>query len=98
MVTEKTPAHKRIARAEKSAVEWKMKAIERREETELLTGQLARANEIVQQQAAALSDALTQLEKLQKQVVVITKNFEKSRLEVAAMKLEMYDFKKKASR
>jgi chromosome segregation ATPase len=36
MVTDKTPAHKRIARAEKGREEWKMKAIERREEAEKL--------------------------------------------------------------
>ena len=36
MVTDKTPPHKRIARAEKGREEWKMKAIERREEAEKL--------------------------------------------------------------
>jgi hypothetical protein len=36
MVTNKTPPHKRIARAEKSSTEWKTKAIARREEAEKL--------------------------------------------------------------
>ncbi len=44
MVTNKTPAHKRILRAENSAAEWKMKAIERREAAEALKNQLATAS------------------------------------------------------
>jgi hypothetical protein len=36
MVTDKTPPHKRIARAEKGRDEWKTKAIARREEAEKL--------------------------------------------------------------
>ena len=36
MVTNKTPPHKRIARAEKGREEWKRKAIDRREEAEKL--------------------------------------------------------------
>jgi hypothetical protein len=36
MVTDKTPPHKRIARAEKGREEWRTKAIARREEAEKL--------------------------------------------------------------
>jgi len=36
MATDRTPPNKRIARAESSAAEWKMKSIERREEIERL--------------------------------------------------------------
>ena len=36
MATEKTPPHKRIQRAESGRDEWKMKAMERREEIEQL--------------------------------------------------------------
>lgn len=36
MATDRTPLRKRIERAEKSAIEWKIKAIERREENERL--------------------------------------------------------------
>jgi hypothetical protein len=36
MATKKTPAHKRISRAETGREEWKLKAIERREEIEKL--------------------------------------------------------------
>lgn len=36
MVTEKTPDHKRIKRAEEGREEWKMKALSRREEIEKL--------------------------------------------------------------
>lgn len=36
MATDKTPPHKRIERAEKSAIKWKMKSNERREEVERL--------------------------------------------------------------
>ena len=43
----KPPIHKRISRAENSAAEWKMKAIERREAAEALKGQLATAAENV---------------------------------------------------
>ncbi len=34
MATKRTPAHKRISRAEAGRDEWKLKAVERREEIE----------------------------------------------------------------
>ena len=34
MTTKRTPAHKRVFRAEKGRNEWKLKAVERREESE----------------------------------------------------------------
>jgi chromosome segregation ATPase len=45
MATSKTPPHKRISRAEKSAADWKQKAIERREENEALKARLFRQEE-----------------------------------------------------
>jgi chromosome segregation ATPase len=45
MATSKTPPHKRISRAEKSAADWKQKAIERREENEALKARLVRQEE-----------------------------------------------------
>jgi hypothetical protein len=41
MATEKTPAHKRIKRAESGRDNWKIKALERREEIEQLKQELA---------------------------------------------------------
>ena len=41
MVTDRTPPHKRIARAEKAREEWKVKATKRREENQLLKANLA---------------------------------------------------------
>jgi len=65
MVTDKTPAHKRIARAEKGREEWKMKAIERREEAEKLKLDLE-LNEtrlsFYEQQNKELKDKLTAAE------------------------------------
>jgi uncharacterized coiled-coil protein SlyX len=98
MATEKTPAHKRAARAEQSSADWKMKAIERREEVESLKGQLARANETIKCQAEALSESTKQYAILQKQIDILTKKLEDSCLRTAAMELEMAEFKKKASR
>lgn len=40
MATEKTPAYKRIQRAETGRDDWKMKALERREEVEKLKREL----------------------------------------------------------
>lgn len=57
MATDKTPAHQRISRAENSATEWKMKAIERREAAEALKGQLATASKNVKIKDAELDEA-----------------------------------------
>ncbi len=48
MATEKTPFHKRLTRAEKAQDEWKMKAIERREEGEKLKIEVRRKNERIE--------------------------------------------------
>jgi chromosome segregation ATPase len=44
MATERTPPHLRIARAEKAQKEWKMKAVKRREENQLLKQDLKYKN------------------------------------------------------
>ncbi len=98
MATEKTPAHKRAARAEQSSTDWKMKAIERREEIESLKGQLAKANETITRQAVALSESTNQSKNLQKQMDILTQKLEDSSLKTTAVQLKMAEFKKKASR
>ena len=72
MATEKTPPHKRISRAEDSAAQWKMKAIERRETAEALQGQLATASENAKIKNAELDEAnkrCTNLEKQAKELI-----------------------------
>ena len=59
MHREGTPAHKRVARAEKGREEWKMKAIERREEAE----KLKLADERKSKHIEELLDRQNQLEK-----------------------------------
>jgi predicted nucleic acid-binding Zn-ribbon protein len=98
MATEKTPAHKRAARAEQSSTDWKMKAIERREEIESLKGQLVKANETIKCQAVALSESTNQYANLQKQIDILTKKLEDSCLRTAAVQLELAEFKKKPFR
>jgi hypothetical protein len=44
MATERTPPHKRIARAEKAREEWKQKAVRRREENQQLKLELKEKN------------------------------------------------------
>jgi hypothetical protein len=45
MASEKTPQYKRVKRAEEGREDWKAKALERREEIQRLTLELARKNE-----------------------------------------------------
>jgi septal ring factor EnvC (AmiA/AmiB activator) len=60
MVSEKTPPHKRIARAEKGREEWKTKAIQRREETERLALEVKAKNVRLKE----LKDEIYQLKSL----------------------------------
>jgi len=66
MATDKTPAHKRIARAEKGREEWKMKAIERREEIEKLKADLSLAE-------GRLSSSNEQNEALKKELQAVNR-------------------------
>jgi predicted nucleic acid-binding Zn-ribbon protein len=59
MATKKTPAHKRISRAETGREEWKLKAIERREEIEKLKKDL----KIIKEQNNHLTERLNEVQK-----------------------------------
>lgn len=74
MVTDKTPPHKRIARAEQSAAEWKMKAIERREESEYLKEKL----NILEAQLAKFSEFNKTSSDLKNQIDLLTKELHKA--------------------
>lgn len=97
MATEKTPPHKRIERAEKSAVEWKMKAIERREEAEQLKRQLDHANERLETHNKELNELKTGYINTQKQLQDLTNKLESANQTINEKQLEIHEIKKKAS-
>ncbi len=81
MVTDKTPPHKRIARAEKGREEWRTKAIARREEAEKLKldlelkdTRLHHANEQLKQLKEQLAIAEHQINDQQKMIENLKKN------------------------
>jgi predicted nucleic acid-binding Zn-ribbon protein len=98
MATEKTPPHKRIARAEKSSAEWKMKAIERREAAEALQGQLKTASENIKEKNEELSASNKRCLDLEKQVKKLIENLELANQKIATLQENVNEFKKKASR
>lgn len=98
MATEKTPAHQRISRAENSAAEWKMKAIERREAAEALKNQLATASESAQIKNAELDEANKHCVNLEKQVSELTKQLKLANEATTRLQAEMKEFKKKPYR
>jgi archaellum component FlaC len=57
MVSDKTPPHKRIKRAEKGREEWKVKATERREENQKLKAEI----KLKDARAKLLSDEIREL-------------------------------------
>lgn len=61
MVTEKTPPHKRIARAEKGREEWKAKAVERREENQRLNKENKMKDLRIRELKEEISDLKTML-------------------------------------
>ena len=98
MATEKTPPHKRISRAENSAAEWKMKAIERREAAEALQGQLATASENIKIKNAELDQANKHCANLEKQLSELTGQLKTANQAITNLQTEMNAFKKKLSR
>ncbi len=95
MATDKTPPHKRIARAEKSAAEWKQKATLRREENEHIKNQL----KSMEKPLVQLDDGLTALKKeldtLRKENTTLSKLLEKANLTIANQQQEFTMYKKK---
>ena len=66
MATEKTPAHKRIRRAEQGREEWKIKAQLRREEKEKLNREL-------QSKAALISELMDEIQATKDKLVLFQK-------------------------
>jgi predicted nucleic acid-binding Zn-ribbon protein len=98
MATDKTPAHKRISRAEKSTAEWKMKAIERREAAEALKEQLATASENIQIKNAELDEANKRCANQEKQLIELVGQLKLANQAITELQAEMNAFKKKLSR
>lgn len=98
MATDKTPEYKRISRAENSAAEWKMKAIERREATEALKEQLETAVKNVQIKNAGLDEANKRCANLEKQLGELAGQLKLANQTITKLQVEMDTFKKKLSR
>lgn len=98
MATDKTPIHKRISRAEDSAAEWKMKAIERREAAEALKEQLATALENAQIKNAELDEANKRCANQKKQLNELTEQLKLANQAITKQQAEMNALKKKPSR
>jgi chromosome segregation ATPase len=98
MATDKTPAHKRISRAENSVAQWKMKAIERREAAEALKEQLATALENVRIKNAELDEANKRCANLEKQLSELAEQLKLANQAITKLQAEMNEFKKKLSR
>lgn len=98
MATDKTPAHQRISRAENSASEWKMKAIERREAAEALKEQLATASKNAKTKGAELNEANKRCANLEKQLSVLAGQLKLADQSIIKLQAEMDAFKKKLSR
>src|SRR5262245_15129414 len=97
MATEKTPPHKRISRAEDSAAQWKMKAIERREAAEALQGQLATASENAKIKSAELDKANKRCTNLEKQVGELIEQLRLANQMITTLQAQMNALKKKLS-
>lgn len=97
MATDKTPIHQRIARAENSATEWKMKAIERREAAEALKQQLVTASKNVQLKTAELEKTNKCCAAQAKEIGALAKQLELANGQIIKLQAEMSTFKKKPS-
>jgi predicted nucleic acid-binding Zn-ribbon protein len=98
MATEKTPPHKRISRAENSAAQWKIKAIERREAAEALQAQLATASENAKIKNAELDEANKRCANLEKHANGLTEQLRSANQAIATLQAEMNTLKKRLSR
>lgn len=97
MATDKTPPHQRIARAENSATEWKMKAIERREAAEGLKEQLTTASKNVQLKGAELKKVETRCANQEKQIDALKRELELANQQIVKLQTEVSTLKKKPS-
>lgn len=77
MATEKTPAHKRIRRAEQGRDEWKIKARLRREEKEKLKHDLQLKEALVSKLAKEIQVVKDQIISFQKKINIQDKLIEK---------------------
>jgi chromosome segregation ATPase len=98
MATDKTPAHKRISRAENSATEWKMKAIERREAAEALKEQLETALENVRIKNAELDEANKRFVNQENQINELAGQLKFANHAIIKLQAAMDALKKKPSR
>lgn len=80
MATKRTPDHKRIKRAEEGRDDWKVKALERREENQKLTTELnstvKHLDTLINENTAlkkALYEADKKLNKLEKEIEIVKK-------------------------
>jgi septal ring factor EnvC (AmiA/AmiB activator) len=73
MATKKTPAHKRIKRAETGRDDWKVKASERRLENQKLKKQLQEHETIITELKASLLNAENEKSALQQEITSIKK-------------------------
>lgn len=91
MATGETPLHKQLARAEESASEWKMKAIQRREENTLLKERLEHMEIRLNRLEGLLNQANDKsvVDDLRRQLEIANKI-------IAHQQQEILEFKKKA--
>lgn len=91
MAADRTPLSKRIERAEKSAIEWKIKAIERREENERLDLTIKDMGAKIEK----FDEFINQFNNLSQQVESLKSDLEKERQIVAKLQSENEELKKK---
>ena len=98
MATDKTPTHKRISSAENSSMQWKMKAIERREAAERLKEQLETEAKNVQSKNAELDAANKRCADLEKQLIKLAEQLKFAGQAISKQQVELNTFKKKQFR
>jgi archaellum component FlaC len=82
MATERTPPHKRIKRAEEGRDTWKIKAIERREESQRLKLELERKEE-------SLTTKEDEIKELKKAIAASIKTINKQQEELENLKKKL---------
>ena len=95
MATEKTPDYKRISRAENSAKQWKMKAIERREAVEALKEQLETASESAKIKNEKLDAEKKHCINLEKQAKELAEQLRLANQAITTLHTEIDELKKK---
>ena len=91
MPTDKTPPHKRIERAEKSAIDWKMKSIERREEVERLNLKIKGLEDRI----AKIDEIENKIIEQNKQMESLMRDLQQAQLTITKQHGEIEGFKKK---